>query len=214
VTVAELVGWVGTLTGVVLGLPQLVRLARTRSVDGLSLVAWQAMLALNIGWAAHAITIGQPPQFVASALALLTTVPILHLMVQQLGRNSFLTLVPGLALAAVMILIDQAFGSGVYGVVAIIPAVLSGAGQSVAIVRAQHVRGVSTPFLVLEVVNQFIWVAWAILVADLGTIIAATTTGAIAVFNLGWYSARRLGMPPWLQTSASLISNQPTSSPS
>ena len=213
-TIAEFVGWVGTLTGVVLGLPQLVRLARTRSVDGLSLVAWQAMLAVNIGWAAHAITIGQPPQFVASTLALLTTVPILYLMAQQMGRNFILTLAPGLALAALMIVIDQAFGSAVYGVVAIIPAVLAGAGQSVALVRAEHVRGVSTPFLVLAVVNQFIWVTWAVLVADLGTIIAATTTGAIAVFNLGWYFARRLGMPPWSHNSASPSSNQPTSTAS
>ena len=149
-----------------------------------------------------------------SALALLTTVPILYLMAQQMGRNFVWTLVPGLGLAAVMILVDQAFGSGAYGVVAIIPAVLAGAGQSVALVRAEHVRGVSTPFLVLAVVNQLIWVAWAVLVADLGTIIAATTTGAIAVFNLGWYTARRLGLPPWLHNSASQSSYPPTSTPS
>jgi uncharacterized protein with PQ loop repeat len=94
-----------------------------------------------------------------------------------------------------MILVDQLFGSGAYGAVAIIPAVLANAGQSVALIRAEHVRGVSVWFLILAVLNQVLWLAWAILVADLGTIIAAGTTGVIALFNLIWYSLRRVGVP-------------------
>lgn len=64
-TVTEILGWAGTVTAVVLGLPQLVRLARTRNVEGLSLPAWQAFLAVNLGWTAHGIAIGQAPQVVA-----------------------------------------------------------------------------------------------------------------------------------------------------
>jgi uncharacterized protein with PQ loop repeat len=195
VTAVDVLGWAGTLTAIILGLPQLVRLARTRNVEGLSLPAWQAFLAVGVGWTAHGITIGQPPQIVASALSLASTVPILYLLSRQLGRNFLLTLVPGLALAAVMILVDQLFGSGAYGAVAIIPAVLANAGQSVALIRAEHVRGVSVWFLILAVLNQVLWLAWAILVADLGTIIAAGTTGMIALFNLIWYSLRRVGVP-------------------
>ena len=44
-----LVGWTATAVGTVLGIPQLVRLARTRNVEGLSLVGWQAILAINLG---------------------------------------------------------------------------------------------------------------------------------------------------------------------
>jgi len=43
----EAVGWAGTVTGTLLGLPQAVRLARTRNVEGLSLRTWQALLAVN-----------------------------------------------------------------------------------------------------------------------------------------------------------------------
>ncbi|MFF2487263.1 SemiSWEET family sugar transporter [Microbacterium sp. NPDC058062] len=195
-TETEILGWAGTVTAVVLGLPQLVRLARTRNVEGLSLPAWQAFLAVNLGWTAHGIAIGQAPQVVASALSLLSTVPILYLMSRQLKRSFLLTLAPGLGLAALTVLIDQLFGSGAYGAVAIIPAVLANAGQSVALVRARHVDGVSVLFLILAVVNQMIWLAWALLVPDTGTIIAATTTGIIALFNLAWYPARVLGLPP------------------
>lgn len=193
-TPAEIVGWLGTLTGTILGLPQLIRLARTKSVEGLSLRAWQAMLAVNIGWTAHGISIGQPPQVVTSALSLVATVPILYLMSRQLHRNFVLTLLPGLVFAGMMIAIDQLWGTGAYGVVAIIPAVISNAGQSVALVRAEHVRGVSVGFLILAALNQVIWFTWAVLVGDLGTVIAAITTGSIAFFNVIWYAARRAGL--------------------
>ena len=194
-TTVDILGWAGTLTAIVLGLPQLIRLARTRNVEGLSLPAWQAFLAVGIGWTAHGITIGQPPQIVASALSLASTVPILYLLSRHLGRNFFVTLIPGLALAAAMILVDQLFGSGAYGAVAIIPAVLANAGQSVALIRSEHVLGVSVLFLILAVLTQVLWLTWALLVVDFGTIIAAAITGVIALFNLIWYSARRLGVP-------------------
>ncbi|KAA9108089.1 SemiSWEET family sugar transporter [Microbacterium rhizomatis] len=194
-TIVEVLGWLGTVTAILLGLPQLVRLARTGNAEGLSLPAWQAFLAVNIGWTAHGITIGQAPQIVASALSLASTVPILILLSRHLGRRIWSTLLPGLVLAGIMILVDQLFGSGAYGAIAIIPAVLANAGQSVALIRSSHVRGVSALFLILAVLNQGLWVTWAILVADAGTIIAAGITGMIALFNLIWYAGRRLGIP-------------------
>ena len=98
-----LVGWTATAVGTVLGIPQLVRLARTRNVEGLSLAGWQAILAINLGWTAHGIRIGQPPQIVASAFSLVATLPILYLLARELGRRTLPTLLPGLGLAAVMI---------------------------------------------------------------------------------------------------------------
>ncbi|MGB4271197.1 MAG: PQ-loop domain-containing transporter, partial [Propionicimonas sp.] len=55
----ELLGWLGALTATLLGLPQAMRLMRTRNTEGLSLMAWQATLVINIGWTAHGIVIGQ-----------------------------------------------------------------------------------------------------------------------------------------------------------
>lgn len=194
IPIADLFGWGGTVTGTLLGIPQLVRLARTRNVEGLSLRAWQATLAINLGWTAHGIGIGQVPQVVTSALSLVATVPILFLLSRDLGRNPVLVFLPGLALAAVMIAIDRIFGSAAYGAFAVVPAVIANAGQTVALVRALHVRGVSPVFLLLAVLNQVFWLSWAILVHDAGTTIAAITTGSISIVNLGWYGARRAGV--------------------
>ncbi|MGC3993619.1 MAG: PQ-loop repeat-containing protein [Propionicimonas sp.] len=193
---ADLFGWAGTVTGVLLGLPQLVRLLRTRNVDGLSVIAWQAMLAVNLGWTVHGLRIGQPPQWITSVLSLAATVPILILLARALQRRLLPVLLPGIAFAAVMVAVDIWWGSAAYGVIAIIPAVISNIGQSVELVRAPHVQGVSVLFLILAVANQALWLTWAILVRDPGTIIAAVTNGVLGVFNLSWYTARRLGLPP------------------
>ena len=61
-TTAQLVGWLATFVGAVVGFPQLWRLVRTRNVEGLSLVAWQWILVMNIIWFAHGLRIDQPPQ--------------------------------------------------------------------------------------------------------------------------------------------------------
>jgi uncharacterized protein with PQ loop repeat len=63
VSTVVVIGWAATVFGTILGLPQVVRLIRTRRIDGLSLTAWQAILTVNIGWTAHGISIGQLPRF-------------------------------------------------------------------------------------------------------------------------------------------------------
>jgi hypothetical protein len=62
---------------------------------------------------------------------------------------------------------------------AIIPAVASDTGQSLELVRSPRIVGVSVLFLILAVVNQGLWLSWAILVPDIGTVIVATVTGII-----------------------------------
>jgi uncharacterized protein with PQ loop repeat len=198
VSAVEVVGWAGTVSGTILGLPQVLRLLRTGRVDGLSLTAWQAMLVVNLSWTAHGLSIGQLPQIVTSALSLCSTVPILYLMARELRRPVLLVLLPGLLAAGILIGVDQIFGSAAFGAAAIIPAVVANAGQSLELVRSPRIVGVSVLYLILAVVNQALWLSWAILVPDTGTMIAATVTGTIAVFNLTWWSLRILGLRPLL----------------
>jgi uncharacterized protein with PQ loop repeat len=197
----DVIGWAGTVSGTILGLPQVLRLVRTRRVDGLSLTAWQAMLVVNLTWTAHGISIGQVPQIVTSALSLCCTVPILYLMAHELQRHLLPVLLPGLLAAGALITIDQLLGSAAFGTAAIIAAVVANAGQSIELVRAKRIVGVSVLFLILAVVNQGLWLSWAILVPDAGTMIFATVTGIITMFNLIWWSLRMLGLRPILAAS-------------
>ena len=88
----------------------------------------------------------------------------------------FPTLLPGLGLATVMIGVDQFLGSAAYGIFAIVPGVIAMAGQSVELVRAPHVKGVSTASLLLGTLNQTLWAIWAVQLQDSGSMIAILAT--------------------------------------
>lgn len=193
-TPVDIVGWSATVLGTILGVPQLVRLLRTRSVAGLSLIAWQATLSINIGWTVHGLLIGQPPQVVTNVLALLTTVPILALMARGLDRPVAATLLPGAVLGVAMIAIDLLLGSAAYGVVVTVPSVVIAGGQTVELARARDVRGLSPVFLVLGLVNITLWETWGLMVGDSGTMIAVSIAMAIGVVNFVWFLLRRLGL--------------------
>ena len=193
-TTIDFFGWLAVVISTTMALPQLVRLVRTRNVEGVSLTAWTAILALNLAWAAHGIRISEMPLIVTNVLAPLTTLPILYLVTRASGRRFVVNLLPSLALAAAAIGIDLVLGSAAFGVAGVCLAVVSNVGQSIELIRSPHVRGVATLFMVLAVVNQGVWLVWAVLVADPGSTISAASMGAMAAFNLVWYALRRLGL--------------------
>jgi uncharacterized protein with PQ loop repeat len=179
-TPVDLFGWLGALTATILGIPQAVRLVRTRDTSGVSLLAWQAILAINIAWTSHGIVLQQPAMIVPNALALAATVPVLVVLARSHGLDLLRVFLPGLLGAAAMIGVDLLVGSAAYGVVALVPALIANAGQGVALVRSP---------------NQALWLAWAVLMPDQGTQITAVVTGLVAVFNLSWWLLRRAGLP-------------------
>lgn len=195
-SLVDVIGWTATCVGALLGLPQLVRLLRTRNLDGLSLFAWRAVLVLNIVWFAHGLQISQPPQLVTNAVALCTTLPLLVLLSRSLGRSLPRVLLPSLVASAAIIAIDLQLGSLAFGIAAIIPGLLANTGQSVELVRAPKVTGISPLFLVMACVNQALWLTWAFLVHDPGTVAAAALTLTLTAFNVTWLVLRRLGLRP------------------
>lgn len=201
-TPVDLLGWTATVVGTLLAVPQLARLVRTRNVEGLSLLSWQTALVINIAWAIHGMNIGQAPQMISSALALLTTVPILVMMARTLGRRVFPTVLPSLVVAGCLVAIDVFLGTAAYGLVAIIPGVVITAAQSVELVRAEHVRGVSPLSTALGFVNITLWLVWAAMINDPGTLIAVSSTWIVAFFNTVWYVLRRLGLRPFFAVPA------------
>ena len=191
---AALVGWMATFVGAVLGFPQLWRLVRTRNVEGLSLVAWQWILVMNIIWFAHGLRIDQPPQLVVNSIGACATVPILVLLARAVGRRLWRVALPSLAAATVIIAIDALWGSAAFGLAAIVPGIGSTVGQTVELIRAPHVRGLSALFMALAFVNQVLWTAWAVLINDPGSVITTITMSLLTGLNLAWYVARRLGL--------------------
>ncbi len=187
-----LIGWVATLTGSILGIPQAYRIHRTRSVQGVSVWSWQVTLAVNLGWGTHGVLIAAPNLIVVNVFGLACTLTILALIARTLSRPLPVVLLPGLGLAALMVTTDIIGGSAAFGLVAIIPGLLALLAQTVQLVRAPSVRGVSAPFLVLTFANFALWGTWGHLVGDPGTVITNILTSAVSAFNLAWLVVRRL----------------------
>lgn len=188
------VGWVAVALGMSVAVPQLVRLARTRKVDGLSLTAWRSILVANIAWAAHGIRLEQFAMVLSNTIGLCSTLPILFLLSRQFRRNLLTLVLPSLVVAAAMITVDHLVGSAAFGVMAITVALVSNIGQSMQLVRAPHVTGVSPVFVTMAVLNQTAWIVWGLLVKDAGTIMTASTVCGLTSVNLLWYGMRRLGL--------------------
>ena len=110
VVAVNVVGWLAVGIGMVVALPQLVRLARPRKVDGLSLTAWRSVLAMNIAWAAHGVRLEQFALILTNSIGLCSTLPILYLLARQFRRRLLTLILPSLVVAAAMITVDHVLG--------------------------------------------------------------------------------------------------------
>jgi uncharacterized protein with PQ loop repeat len=135
---------------------------------------------------------------VPNILGLVSTLPILFLMSRELGRPLPKVMLPGIILGIGMIATDLLFGTAVYGLVALWPALFANIGQTLELVRSPRVVGVSPFFLIAGVLNQALWLWWGTLVADAGTMITATTTLGITSVNLVWWLMRQAGLRSFL----------------
>lgn len=198
-----IIGWTATVTGTVLGLPQMLRLLRTRNIEGVSVATWQVMLALNVAWTAHGIRIWQANMITGNILAFLSTAVIITVIAQVTRRTWIGVAWPGFAVAAGMMAVDQWLGPAVYGLVAAAPATVGQLTQSRELVTSDSVDGVSGVFLAVNLVNFGLWAYWGFLAGDQSAFIASTIAGTVALFNMVWYPLRLSGLRAFMVAPAS-----------
>lgn len=192
-----IIGWIATAVAMLLGVPQIVRLVRTNyNTDGLSLLLWQAILTINLGWLVHGVLIGAANMIVTNLVGLASTTTIIFMISRARGLNLAKVVAPGIAGAIALAAVDLWLGPAVFGVAAVIPAIISNSGQTVELVRAPRITGVAPLFLAGQVLNQALWFVWSLFVGDPGTMITAPATGVIALVNLVWWVLRVAGLRP------------------
>ncbi|MDR0285477.1 MAG: hypothetical protein LBI33_11430 [Propionibacteriaceae bacterium] len=201
-TLLAVLGWVAAATAMTIGLPQAVRLARTRNVAGLPLASWQGMLAINLGWSFHGTLIGAPNMVVTNLVGLVSTTVVLALMMKVCSLSLWRAFLPGIGLAAGIIAVDLWLGSAVFGIASLVPGLVNTVGQAVKLVHSPSVSGVSPGFLFLQLLNQILWSAWAVLRTDPGSQITSIGLGVVAAFNAVWWTLRRLGLRALFQPSS------------
>lgn len=203
VSVVDAIGWVAALCSALLALPQGFRIAATRSVSGVSLLAWQTMLVAGIAWFAHGLLTARAQLIWPNALLAMTSAGVLW----QLWRARRLTFgwVWGLPAAATAVAFgaDVAGGPVAFAAVILVPDIAGALAQLVAIRRTDDVLAVSAAGLLLNLLNQVLWLIFAIPIHEVSVICVTIPMSALIIGTLVALRAKR-------RTSAAVQEVAPT----
>ena len=188
----DILGWTGAVTGALVALPQVVRILRTSATTGIAPLTWRLLVGVNLAWMAHGVITHHPNIVVSNALYALCTSTILILLWRHRGIRLWQLFVPGILLGALMVAVDAFSGPIAFAVIAFIPAALSQIAQFRSLVVSRSVQGVSLWWLGYCVLNQTIWLSWAVLAHEISLMIVATGLGILMTLNLILGVLRRL----------------------
>jgi uncharacterized protein with PQ loop repeat len=188
----DILGWIGAVTGALVALPQVVRILRTSATTGISPLTWRLLVGVNLAWMAHGVITHHPNIVVSNTVYALCTSTILILLWRHRGIRLWQLFVPGILLGALMVAVDAFSGPIAFAVIAFIPAALSQMAQLRSLVVSRSIHGVSLWWLAYCVLNQAIWLSWAVLAHEISLMIVATGLGILMTLNLILAVLRRL----------------------
>jgi phosphopantothenoylcysteine decarboxylase/phosphopantothenate--cysteine ligase len=194
-------GWLAAVTGVSWCLPQVWRLLRRRDGAGVAASMWSLSLGAAIGWVSHATRMDLLNQIVTNLVVAAVALAVLIRLRQAVKYPLVRHLIEGAAVGLLLCLGEHFFGPVAFGLLVPIPTVIGAAAQGVELVRARSVKGVPILGLALGTANTAVWLVWALLVHDLGSLIACCAIEVVNLFNLIWAILRAVGLGPLTSSS-------------
>jgi len=192
----EFIALVGAVVSASISVPQFLLVLRTKSTKGLSMTPWVISIGTGIGWICHGLRVGEINLAWPSMWGLVVSATLLYYLRRNGHYHSLTKLLPGFALAALLVALDNGLGSVAFGLAVIWPSVYGMMRQGIALMRSPDVTGVSVGAWVLQVLNQAMWLYWAICVHEMGTIISGAVCLGPAIFVLTWRLIRANGAGP------------------
>lgn len=187
-----LLGWLAAATGMISGLPQIIRIFTRRTSAGVSIRLWQLNLGAMLAWMAHGFLVGHPQLQIPNAF--LSTCGFLVLL--MVARDRKRALLPLLVLPAVLasglFIIDYTLGALVFGLVVAAPGVAGMAAQLRTMMRSADLSGVSPGYLGVTLAVQVLWLAWGIPTVEWALIVCASLLGIATLVNLAYWGWRQL----------------------
>lgn len=160
--IGETLGWVAAVLSATLALPQMFRIFRTRSVAGLSVLAWQTLVLAGVGWTIHGLESGRLQVILPNVILGTAAIVVLS----QIQRSRHLGVIATWALPAGVVIAataaDVLLGPVAYAVIMFIPAAIGQFAQVREIRQASDVSGVSLPTLLINLGAQFAWLGYAL----------------------------------------------------
>ncbi len=186
-------GWLAATVSCFLSTPQLARIVRANSVAGVSRLTWQLALGGNLTWGLYGALHGNPNQWAPNVLLVCCTLTILSLFRRHRGTSWAVLIVPGLVVAASTMLLELTLGVVAFSVAAFVPAAISLMSQLQATATSPDVTGISLTNQWLGLVNQSIWLCWALLAHEPSVIIVGSAALLLLVANVTMATLRKSG---------------------
>jgi uncharacterized protein with PQ loop repeat len=190
----EALGWVAAIFAATLASPQVIRLLKTQSTAGVSSLAWQIVLAANLAWMVHGVSNGHANIWVPNLILALCSATILYQIARHGERNAGSLFLPALGLGGVTSAVDLTAGAVAFAVAAFTPSAIAQLAQLRELIISPSIHGVSMVFLVMNVINQILWVSWALLADVPSVAIVGFVIGTLMAANLLWATLRKLGV--------------------
>jgi uncharacterized protein with PQ loop repeat len=175
-------GYLGATLGVIMVVPQIVRIVRHPTLAGVSTMSWAVTALSCLGWMVYGIRTDAAPQ-IPGNLLLLTGAAAVVLLVTYGPSRSRRALLLGLAAAALLTITttipaqDVGYFSFVLGLFSAWPQLF----DSINSWRTHAVSGVSVSTWIVRVGSQICWLTYAIGTPDLAVGIAASVNLSMAV---------------------------------
>jgi uncharacterized protein with PQ loop repeat len=187
---AEGLGYLGSVLGVAMVVPQIVRTYRNRALPGVSAISWALTAISCFTWLLYGIRAAEPPQIPGNVL-LVSGAVVVVLAVPSARSVRFRA--AGLLLAgSVVTAVAFSVPSGVIGSIGFAIGLVSGFPQLVvSLARRSGECAVSLLTWGLRVACQASWLTYAILIGDTVVTVSAAFLGTSAALVLGAELARR-----------------------
>lgn len=187
-TLVALLGGLGTVVGLVRAMPQLLRLAHTGDVHGVSIDSAATSSIVSFGWATYGVMTEQWGVAVATACSgfVFADVTVLALGLGRRARELRTAPVWLVVLAAALL----SKGSDGLGFLLPLSVLVGNLPQVVTAYRESDLRGLSGSTWALSVADGAVWEAYALASGDASIavfgILQMTTSGLIVVRRLAW----------------------------
>lgn len=187
----EAFGWVAAVLGVSASLPQLIRILRSGTSAGVSLMLWQLMTSATGAWAVHGYLSAAPQMQLPNVLLTLAGAAIVFFIARDRGLPVLRQLLMPLLVATALSLLNLWLGPVVFGFAVVGPQLVGQFAQFRELLTADRVEGVSAGYLTLFLVVQALWFSFGALKPDWALIICAGAMTVSCIANLAVYLLRR-----------------------
>ncbi len=196
----EWLAYAGSVLMTSMSLPQIARIIRDRSADGVSLLTWVIFALSGASWFAYGLLLAAPGIIVGNVPFILTTAPVVMLLLRRQRNWSWplAAVVPVLGVAvAVLVLLQLPAGvSGGIGVACGLLTTVPQLLESLRRRRADLPSEVALGTLILLLAGQCLWLSYGIFRPDVPILLTNVVAVSVTVCLVMVEGGRRRAATP------------------